>query len=116
MFYIRDKYILLRAFATHVRLLVGYCCSVWSPYQCTLIDKLESIQRNFTKKLFGLDLLTYFIDRLRVLNADTLKIRRLKADLLFSYKTVHKLVDLKEADFFVRNNTNSRGHNFIGFM
>ena len=83
-FYTRDKYILFRDFTTYVRPLVEYCCSVWSPYvrplveyccpgwslyvrplveyccsvwspyQCTLIDRLESIQRNFTKKLFGL--------------------------------------------------------------
>ena len=41
--------------------------------------------------------LTY-IDRLRVLNADTLEIRRLKA--------------LEEVDCFVRKNSNTRGHNF----
>ena len=80
-------------------LLCEYCCSVWSPYKCTLIDKLVSIQRIFTKKLLGLEHVTY-IDRLRVLNADTLEIRRLKADLFFYYKIFHKLVDLKEADFF----------------
>ena len=83
----------------YVRPVVEYCCSVWSPNQCTLIDKLESIQRNFIKKLFSLEHLTY-IDRLRVLNADTLEIRQLKVDLLFYYKILHKLVDLEEVDFF----------------
>ena len=73
-------------------------CSVWSLYQCTLIDELESIQRNCTKKLFGLEHLTY-IDCLRVLNADTLEIRRLEADLLVYYKMFHKLVDLEEVGF-----------------
>ena len=97
-FYTRDKYIIFRAFTTYVRSLVEYCCSVWSPYQCKIIDKLESIQRNFTKKLFGLEHLTH-IDGLRVLNADTLEIRRLKADLLFYYKISHKLVDLEEVVF-----------------
>ena len=58
-FYTRDKYILFKAFTMYVRPLVEYCCSVWSPYQCTLIDKLESIQRNLTKKLFGLEHYVY---------------------------------------------------------
>ena len=105
-FYTRDKYFLFKAFTTYVRPLVEYCCSVSSPYQCTLIDKLESNQCNFTKKLFGLEHLTY-IDRLRVINTDTLEIRRLKVDLLFYYKIFHKLVDLKEVDFFVRKNSNT---------
>ena len=41
-----------------------------------------------------------------------MEIRRLKADLLFNYKIFHKLVDLEEVDFFVRNNSNNCGHNF----
>ena len=97
-FYTRDKCILFRAFTAYVRSLVEYCCSVWSPYQCTLIYKLENIHRNFTKKLFSLEHLTN-IDSLRVLNADTLEIRRLKADLLFYYKISHKLVDLEQVVF-----------------
>ena len=92
-------YILFRAFTMNVRPLVEYCCSVWSPYQCTLIHKLESIQRIFTKKLFRLEHLTH-IDRLRDLNADTLEIRRPEADLIFYYKIFHKLVDLKRLTFF----------------
>ena len=54
-----------------------------------------------------------YIDRPRVLNADTLEIRRLKADLLVYYKIFHKLDDLEELNFFVRNNSNTRGHDFI---
>ena len=94
----RDKCILFRAFTAYVTPLVEYCCSVWSPYQWTLICKLESIQRNFTKKLFSLEHLTY-IDSLRVPNTDHLEIRRLKAELLFYYTIFHKLVDLEEVVF-----------------
>ena len=101
-FFTRDKCILFRAFTAYVRPLVEYCCSVWSPYQWTLIYKLERIQPNFTKELFSLEHLMC-IDRLHVLNADTLEIRRLKADLLFYYKIshtiFHKLVDLEEVVF-----------------
>ena len=42
----------------------------------------QGIQRNFTKKLFGIEHLTYN-DRLRVLNADTYESRLIKAHLLF---------------------------------
>ena len=47
-FYSRKKYLLIRAFIAYVRLLLEYCCSVWSSSRLGLIDKLENIQRRIT--------------------------------------------------------------------
>ena len=45
----KDPGILTRAFVTYVRPLIEYCSPVWSPCSVTTINKLESVQRMFTK-------------------------------------------------------------------
>ena len=64
----------------------------------SLINLKVFIQRNFTKKLFELEHLTYN-NCFRVLIADTLEIGRIKPELIFYYKIFHKLVDLEKDDF-----------------
>ena len=51
-FLCKDMDVLIRAFITYVR-------PVWSPSSKTLIDQLESVQRRFTKRLPGLQSITY---------------------------------------------------------
>ena len=61
---------------------------IWSPHYKYLIDKIESVQRYFTKRLSGLRQLSY-LDRLAHLNLETLERRRLVYDLVFCYKILH---------------------------
>ena len=86
-FYSRNKCWLIRAFIAYVRSLLEYCCSVWSPSQFGLIDKLENIQRRFTKRLHGLQHLSY-IKHLKLLNIDSLECRRIKAVLIVFFSNV----------------------------
>ena len=79
--------ILLRAFTPYVRPLVEYCSSVWSPHTVTNINKLESVQRRFTKKITGLSKFPYSV-WLKKLNLETLESRRLKCDLVTLYKLI----------------------------
>ena len=58
-FYSRNKYIIIRAFVAYVRPLLEYCCSILSPSKIGLICQLENIQRRFTKRLRGLQHLSY---------------------------------------------------------
>ena len=102
----------MTAFTTFVRPLLEYASCVWSPYNITLITKLESVQRSFTKKLTGLRQLTYTA-RLKYLKIDSLEIRRLKADLLMYYKILWGWVDLDVSTFFSMSNSQiTRGHSF----
>ena len=55
----KDCNILCKAFVTYVRPLLEYCSSVWSPCTVTGVNKIESVQRQFTKKLPGLWDLSY---------------------------------------------------------
>ena len=48
-------------------------------------NKIESVQRRFTKRLKGLHSLSY-VNRLKALNDDSLELRRLKTDLVTVYK------------------------------
>ena len=58
-----------------------------------LIDKIESVQKYFTKTLSGLRQLSY-CDRLANLNLETLECCRLVYDLVFGYKILHGLCEV----------------------
>jgi len=81
-FHSRDPQILKRACCVYVRPLVEFSSKIWSPHYKYLIDKFESIQRYFTKRLFGLSKLSY-CERLTSLDLDTLERRRVICDLVF---------------------------------
>lgn len=99
----RDPFILIKAFNVYVRPLVEYCSPVWSPTAIGNINKIESVQRWFTKRIKGLSHLSYD-NRLSVLNSERLELRRIRADLLMCFKIVYNIVDLPFKDFFTFNN------------
>ena len=106
----RKASILFKAFIVYVRPIWEYASSVWSLYQCNLVNMIEGIQRSFTKRLSGLDRLSY-IQRLLVLNTSSLQCRRLQFDLTNYYRIINGLMDINNNDFFSFNvNTRSRGH------
>ncbi len=108
------------AYLSYVRPMLEYCCPVWSPclhhrssLSClTSIDKLESVQRAFTRKLFKRCKLaeTTYVNRLAFLKIDSLELRRLKASLCTVYKIVNSLVDVDCSDFFRFSARSGRGH------
>ena len=63
------------------------------------IETLEKVQRRFTKRIPGLKNLTY-CQRLTRLKLDSLELRRVRLDLMLTYKLVFGLTDLKLSDFF----------------
>ena len=105
----RHSDFLLRAYKTYIRPILEYCSSIWSPYLIKDIDKLERVQRFFTRRLPSLKLYSYS-ERLKILKLEPLELRRLKADLTMYYKILNGLVDLDAAKFFVldRNVHNTR--------
>ena len=103
--------LLCRAFKTYVRPILEYCTPVWSPYLLHDINKIESVQRYFTRRLFPGQQLTY-TERLSLTNLDFLESRRIKFDLLMYYKIINNLVDIDSSKFFtfVHHSFNTRGH------
>jgi hypothetical protein len=56
-------------------------------------------------------------DRLKKLNVDSLELRRLRLDLLLTYKILYNKVDVDRDNLFtVRNGLVTRGHSFKLFM
>ena len=95
----RDVTRLIRAYKTYVRPLVESNTVIWSPTAIGDVDLLERVQRKFTKKLPGMQNLPY-TERLKLLNLDSLELRRLRVDLIWCYKIIFGLTCLNVNDFF----------------
>ena len=96
----------MKAYVSYVLPIFDYCSSVYSPFKLSEIDRLESVQRNFTKKLNGLCDLPYD-ERLAKCGLVSLELRRLRKDLGLCYQIVNGLIALNFADFFTAD-TNHR--------
>ena len=84
-FQTRDASSLMKAFVTFVRPILEYASIVWNPYYKGDIDKVENVQRRFTKKLACYHNLSYE-HRLAQLSIDSTQIRRARRDLIMCYK------------------------------
>ena len=105
-----DRDLLTKAYITYVRPILEYCTPVWSPHTLGNINRIESCQRWFTKRLKGLAGLGYY-DRLTLLGLESLQLRRVKYDLIMFYKIVHDIVDINTEDFFhFSQYCKTRGH------
>jgi len=92
-FFTRDPAVLTKAFVTYVRPILEYCTPVWSPHTVSNINKIESCQRWFTKRIKGLSNMRY-PERLAFLGLETLQARRLKCDLQMCYKVIHNQISV----------------------
>jgi len=89
----KEVSLLCRAFTVYVRPLLQYASCVWSPHLIKDIERLERVQRRFTKRLRWLSTLTYK-DRLQLLGLQSLESRRLQFDLIYAYKILFSLAVL----------------------
>jgi hypothetical protein len=99
-----------------VRPHLEYGNIIWYPYLKRQSVAVEKVQRRATKLLKECRNMTYS-ERLIYLDLHSLKGRRLRGDLIETYKIYHGLVDLQWNDFFSetpRSNTrNAEGKIFI---
>jgi len=76
------------------------------------IDRIENVQRYFTKRLDGMWTLNYQ-DRLIQCSLTSLELRRLIADLVMCFKIVHGLISFNFNNYFMFENASKMcGHNF----
>ena len=98
-------------YCTYVGPLLEYCSYLWSPYQNYLIDKIECVQRYFSRRVLFLTKPPY-LTRLEILKLETLEMRRIKFDLKLCYKIINGLRDLNFDEFFMFTSSSvTRGHN-----
>ena len=106
----KDVATLVKAFVIYVRPILDYCTTVWSPCAKTHIDKIESVQRMFTKRLSGMRKFSYD-ERLKRINLDRLELRRIHTDIITCYKILHGFIDVNPDHFFtLATHTQTRGH------
>ena len=115
-FHYSDYKILINLFKMHVRPILEYNTSIWNP---TLIsDKtcIENVQKKFTKRLCQRNNIKFnsYLDRLRILNLESLEVRRVKFDIILMFKIFNNLVDVPFKDYFTNSLSatkyNLRGH------
>ena len=110
-FHSRNATIMLQAYVTYVRPILEYCSSVWSPHCKYLIDKIEKVQRFFTKRLAGLHIMSY-CNRLKSLHLQSLESRRLIHDLVLCYKLLHDKSDSSITTTLNLCRNITRGHSY----
>ena len=106
-----DKNGFLILYKGFVRPHLEYAIQSWSPYLRGDIDKLEKVQRRATRLIAGYKKLSYG-ERLRRLGLTTLEQRRLRGDLIETYKIVTGKEKISCSQFFTpyTSNYNTRGH------
>ena len=109
-FVTKQIHFLVKGFTTYIRPVLEYCSQVWSPTKRADIDRLESVQRNFTKRLPGFKNMAY-ADRLVALGLHSLEERRLRLDLVFCFNILHAFNCVIPTDIgLVLAASSTRGH------
>ena len=105
------KDIFVRLYKALVRPLLEYSSSVWSPYLIKDKKLIEGVQRRATKLIVSLSHLCYQ-ERLRYLGLPTLEYRRLRGDMLQTYRIMTGIDRINpESLFSMSSVTRTRGHN-----
>ena len=84
----------LKIFKLYIRPILESSSQIWSPCFKFNIDRIEKVQRYFTRRLSQMNEKSY-LDRLHSLNIDTLEHRRICADLILLFKIVNKQADFE---------------------
>ena len=106
-----DKPMFLNLYYGLVRPLVEYAVCIWNPVLRKDIIKLESVQRRATKLIACIRDLSYR-QRLEYLQLPSLAHRRMRGDLIETYKLTHDLYDIPKPMFCLSRNTRTRGHRY----
>ncbi len=102
---------MIKMFNVFVRPKLEYASSVWNPHLKKHINRLEKVQRSFTKRLPGLSNMPYY-RRLNFLKTKSLELRRLHLDLIFLYKMLRGYFNVDSSKLFEFKSTRTRGNSW----
>jgi len=103
---------IVRAFIVYIRPLIEHDSILWSPLLKQDIEKLERVQRSFTKRRLGFSDLSYE-DRLRRLDLRglrSLKLRRLRTDWTCVIQLCSVVFNLNQLTFLTQSNRYQRAN------
>ena len=92
---------MIKMFNSYLKSKLEYCCIIWSPNEQQYINKIEDIQRIFTRKIDGMEGLNYH-GRLRRLNMYSLE-RRDRYRIIYGWQQIE---GIKENIMKLRINNN----------
>jgi hypothetical protein len=98
-----DKRTFFLLYVALVRSHIDYANSVWAPFKVCLITALEKVQKRATKMVKDCKKLSY-PDRLKLLQLPTLKFRRVRGDMIETYKILNGIYDSQVLPVLSRNN------------
>ena len=106
----RDPYTMKTAYKSFVRHNLEYCCQVWAPRDkhgnWKQILDIEAVQRTFTRVINGMSGLSYE-ERLNCLGLTTLLERRMRGDLIETFKILKGLNNYGKQFFNLSERTNN---------
>ena len=92
-FYQCNNSVLLQLFKCYMLPILEYGSAIFSPHYVYLVELIEYVQHNFTKRLHGLNDVSY-VNRLHICTLESLELRRIHNDLIFVFKILNGLVDV----------------------
>ena len=84
----RSKLLMLQLYKSLIRCRAEYCSPLWSPTKITDIQLIETVQRQFTRRIHGLGDMNYW-DRLKELKLKSLQRRRERYSIIHIWKLLH---------------------------
>ena len=106
-----DDEMFFNLYNTLIRPLLEYCVQAWSPYLDKDITLLENVQKRATRLVGRLKGMSYY-QRLVELKLTSLKERRVRGDMILTYRLVNGLEGVDYQNFFslLQTGHNTRGH------
>ena len=109
-----NKTIVTKLYKQLVRPRLEYAVQAWNPILVKDIELLEGVQRRATK------LVKYcknweYLERLKYLGLTTLVTRRVRGDMIQTFKIIKGFDDLSPKFFFKMRENNTRGHQYKVF-
>ena len=97
----RDKYTWIKLYKVYIRPHLEYCVQSWSPWLRSDIDLLENVQKRVLRMTSGLLGQTY-PEQLKEVDLTTLEDRRVRGDLIQTWKILHHHDNVDESIWFTR--------------
>ena len=106
----REPTLMLTLLKALVIPLVEYCCQVWCPSKKGEIQKLEDVQRCYTRRIDGMENKNYW-ERLSALKLYSLERRRERYLIIYTWK----IINGKVPNIIGTNGVTTKWHDRLGF-